>query len=640
MGKRSIYLHLVSLEEALDHIARIGESKRPASIAEEVAIVDSLGRVTAEPVFAAISSPSYNAAAMDGVAVHSADTFGASESAPVRLELGQQTVAVDTGDPLPAGFDAVIMIEDVQPVGDKAIEVIAPASPWQHVRPTGEDIVATELILPENHQIRPIDIGAMLAGGLVRVKVYRKPRVTIIPTGTELVEVGHPLEPGRIIESNSHILAGLVTLAGGVPQRLPPVADDYEAIKKAIVVAVADSDLIIINAGSSAGREDYTLTVARDMGQVLFHGVQIRPGKPAFLGLVKGKPLLGIPGYPVSAVLTFELLARPLIARWAGIRPPALGRVRARMSQKVLSPLGAEEFLRVRLGRVGEHLIATPLGRGAGALMSLVRADGVVRIPSNSEGLLAGEEVEVELYKAAEEIENTIVVRGSHDPCLDILASELKRRFPQLTLSSAHVGSIGGLLSLRRGEAHLAGIHLLDEESGEYNIPYIERFLPGRKVALVNLVYRQQGLMVAPGNPKQIRGLLDLARPGVTFINRQRAAGTRLLLDLKLREMGIIPESITGYEREVYTHMAVAAAVAGGTSDVGLGVLSAARALHLDFIPIAQERYDLAIAGEYYESPGVQRLLEVIRSKEFQERVAQLGGYDVSDTGKLLLKKD
>lgn len=650
MAKRKIYLENIPLSEALDKWwRRLNEAGLDKPLTgEKIVVDDSLGRVTAEAVSAKISSPFYHASAMDGYAVKFANTFGASETKPKRLKIGEKAIYMDTGDPMPEGFDAVIMIEDVNIIKgqgargkgqDEFIEIIEPATPWQHVRTIGEDIVATELILPENHIIRPVDIGALLGGGITEIMVRRRPKVVIIPTGTEIVEPGTELKKGNIIEYNSRILSGLVSEWGGEPLRMLPVPDDYEKIKNATLQAIETGDIVVINAGASAGSEDFTASVIADIGEVFVHGINIKPGKPVILGIFDKKPIIGIPGYPVSAYLTFNIFIKPLIYKWLGrgIAPPE--RLKAKLSRQVASPLGQEEFLRVKLGEVGERLIATPISRGAGILMSLVRADGIVRISAQSEGLAAGSEVEVELLRQKADILNTIVCIGSHDNTLDLLANYLKKRYPMISLSSAHVGSMGGLMALKRGEAHLTGTHLLDEETGEYNIPFLRRLLTEKKIVLVNLIYREQGLLVPRGNPKGIKGFEDLKRDDVIFINRQAGSGTRLLTDKSLKELGIELREVKGYDHEEYTHMGVASAVLSGIADTGLAILSSAVALDLDFIPVAKERYDLAIPEEFYNSEMIRLLLDIIRDdEEFRSHVLALGGYDISDMGKVIYK--
>jgi len=638
------YLQDIALDEALERWWRgLEEAGALAAMpGERVPLWEAAGRVTAAPLWARLSEPHYHASAVDGYAVVATDTVGATETSPKRLTIGSQAVYVDTGDPVPEGKNAVIKVEHVHLVRKGPdeppthIEIMEAIAPWRNVRIMGEDIVASQLIVPTNHRLRPQDVGAIAGGGHDSVMVRRRPRVAILPTGTELVPPGAPLQPGDIIEFNSLVLAGLVEECGGEATRLEAVPDDFDLILNAVDDALNTHDIVIINAGSSAGSEDYTARVVETLGTLFVHGVAIRPGHPIVLGTARGTPILGAPGFPVATALSFDLFVRPLLYRLQGLEPPARPHTRAVMTRKVLSPMGEDEFLRVSLGRVGERVVATPLKRGSSIIMSLVLADGVVRIPRFSEGVHAGEEVDAELFVPPEVLDHTIVVTGSHDLTMDLLADALRREGKPVRLVSTHVGSLSGLLALQRDEAHLAGSHLLDEETGEYNVPYIRRLIPDREMVLLGFVYREQGLMVQPGNPKDIRGLEDLLRPDVTFVNRQRGAGTRVLLDYELKKRGLNPRQIKGYGHMEYTHLAVAATVKGGAADCGLGILAAARALGLDFIPLFRERYDLVIPREYFESDLLSDLLEVIRSDRFREAVEALGGYDASQMGEVL----
>ena len=669
----SPYLEDIPLEDAL---ARWWAALETVGLAaplpgEAVPLAELAGRVTAEPVWSLISSPHYHAAAMDGYAVRAADTLGASETRPRHLVVGQAAFYVDTGDPLPAGTNAVVMVEDVQwDARAGHIEILAPIAPWQHVRPLGEDIVASELILPANHRLRPQDIGAAAGAGHCWLNVRRRPRVAIQPTGSELVAPGSPLTPGAIIEYNSLMLAAMITEWGGDVTRLAPLPDDYAAICQSIVEASKTHDLVIVNAGSSAGSEDFTARIVAELGQVLVHGIALRPGHPVILGLVRDQghteapcaepsgavipgtyptappralgaterwaPVIGLPGYPVSAFFTSELLVKPTLALWSGQPVEERSKVQAMLTRKVVSPEGEEEFLRVTVGQVGERLVATPVPGGSGVLMSLVRSDGVVRIPRGTQGYDAGTVTTVHLHRPESIIRHTLVAIGSHDLTLDLLADELGQRYPGRRFSSTNVGSLGGLMALARGEAHCAGSHLLDEETGEYNLPYLGRVMPGLPIVVVGFVRRQQGLIVPAGNPKRISSWADLIRTDVVYINRQRGAGTRVLLDYRLRQCGITPNQIQGYERQEFTHLAVAASVASGAADCGLGILAAARALHLDFVPLDEERYDLIIPAAHYHSALLAPLLEIICDPGFASRVAALGGYATPDIGRVL----
>jgi len=647
---RKFYLDDIPLDEAWHRLITAMESSGvwAAFPGEDRPLDEALGRVTATPVWAALSSPGYHASAMDGYAVRSVDTLGATETAPKRLKIGPDGQAryVDTGDPVPSWADAVIQIEHTQPMdeenGGEAIEIQASVAPWTAVRPMGEDMVATELVLPANHLLKPVDLGALAGCGHATVSVRRRPRVAIIPTGTELVTVEQAaqagLKSGDIIEYNSLVLAAQVREWGGMPTRYPIVVDDYERIRETVREAAATHDLVLVNAGSSAGSEDFTASIVEELGTLLVHGVAVRPGHPVVLGTVTDRktPFIGVPGYPVSCALTGEIFVEPLISHWLGLPQREKPRVKAKISRKLLSPMGEDEWVRVTVGRVGERTVAAPLSRGAGVITSLVRADGIVRIPRFSEGVEAGEEVTVELYRDPSEIDRTIVHIGSHDLCLDILSQYLAdadRRF-----SSANAGSLGGLMALRRGDAHLAGSHLLDPATGEYNISYVKQYLPKMPMVLMTFMHREQGLIVAPGNPKEIQGLDDLARDDVRYVNRQRGAGTRVLLDYHLEKLGIRPEKVEGYRREEYTHLAVAVAVQSGAADCGLGIAAAAHALNLDFIPFEKERYDLVIPRTYYESDLLRPLFDLIRGPILRRAVDGLSGYDTTRMGDIVIE--
>ena len=512
---------------------------------------------------------------------------------------------------------------------DGVPEVQAAAAPWQHVRTIGEDVAATELLLPEGHRLRPVDLAAAGASGHTTLTVRRAPHVIVIPTGDEVRPLGSDPAPGELVDTNSLMLAAQAREIGCTVESLPVLPDDPERIGAAVADATDRADLVIVIAGSSAGRDDHTADVVAREGTLLVHGVAVKPGHPVVLGTVHGTPVLGAPGYPVSAALTFEIFAIPLLAALEGAAPVERPRAQARLARRLASSLGSDDWIRVRLGRVGGGLVAAPLRRGAGVLTSLVRADGLLVVPATLEGHDAGAQVEVRLLRDLDAVERTIVAIGSHDPVLDLAASLLRARDPLLTLVSGTVGSLSGLVALRDGLCHLSGCHLLDPDSGEYTLPWIERVLPGQAVEVVRLVHREQGLIVAAGNPLGIEGLADL--PRLRYVNRQRGAGTRVLLDHKLKLIDLEPESVDGYEREEPTHLAVAAAIAAGRADTGLGVMAAARAFGLDFVPVAREPFDLVMRPS---EPAVAPLLDLIGDDGFRAQVEAMGGYSTAETGR------
>jgi len=630
--ERQIYLENTAWQEGLDLMMdKLAGRCVPKNEFLDVRL--SLHRITGGIVRAKRSSPHFAASAMDGYAIIAKDTHGLSEREPRWLELGVQAIQVDTGDPMPNGMDAVVMLEEVLELGEGRILLQAPVVPWDNVRPVGEDIVEGEVLLPIHHRIRPQDQGALLAAGVLEVEVRAKPRVGIMPTGDEIRPPEANLQVGDIVDSNSTVLASLVEEWGGVATIWPIIPDQPKLLEEAILQMAVSQDILVIIAGSSQGRDDYTSKMVQKFGTLYLHGVAIKPGKPVVLGEIQGKPTFGIPGYPVSSYLTAHLFLEPWVKHLQGLSKDSQATLDAVISKKVFSSLGSEEFVRVKVGRVGDRWVAAPLNRGAGVTMSLVRADGMLRVPRLQEGFHEGETVPVELLRPVSELEETLVCIGSHDLTLDVLSSHMKAREGQGGIASAHVGSLAGILSLRKGEAHLAGIHLLDPETGEYNRSYLQRFLPGREIALMNLVYRTQVLIVPKGNPLKIMTLADLVKPGIRFINRQNGSGTRVLLDYLLLKQDLNKEQISGYEREEFTHLAVAVAVASGAADVGLGIQSAAEALGLDYVLVGEERYDLAIPREYLEEPRMKAMISVIQSKAFQEDVLALGGYDVRDTG-------
>ena len=625
------YLHDLPLAEAWARwdatLSRAGAAHRLAG--EPVPVAAALHRVIAEPVWAQRSSPPFDAAAMDGVAVRSSETVGASDTTPLRLRLGEQAQPVDTGDPMPVGFDAVVMLEQLQRL-DTEVEILQAVPPYHHVRSIGEDITASELLLPEGQRLRAADLAAAAAAGVTEVMVRRRCRVGVIPTGDELVPIGEQPGRGQILDTNSLMLQAQCREAGAeaVPHDIVP--DDPQRLVDAFTEMAGRCDLLLVSAGSSAGAGDHTAAIVERLGELAVHGVAVRPGHPVVLGAVGSTPVIGVPGYPVSAALTFEIFALPLLARLEGTAPTERSRVTARLVRKLASVMGEDDYVRVRLGNVGGGLVAAPLARGAGLLTSLVRADGLLVVPAGEEGLHAGSEVSVELLRGRAEIEHTIVAVGSHDLVLDLASSRLRRVDPRRTLASSNAGSLGGLIAVRDGLCHMAGSHLLDPASGRYTWPDIRRTMGVRPVEVVRLVSRRQGLIVPAGNPRGLRGLEDVAAGEVTYVNRQRGSGTRVLLDHELDKLGASGDQVSGYDREEYTHLAVAAAVAAGRADCGLGILAAARAFGLDFVPVAWEPYDLVLPER---SPVLDPLFELMGDAEFRAAVEALGGYDASEMG-------
>ncbi|WP_022660980.1 molybdopterin biosynthesis protein [Paucidesulfovibrio longus] len=635
MKQRNVYLDLISPAEAVERARSVLDRRELIGI-ETIPTQDAAGRTLAGPVHSRCSSPTFHSAAMDGVAVRASDTFSAREDAPLELRLGEGYLPLNTGNPMPEGRDAVIMIENVVQVDSSTIRIEAPAFPWSNVRRIGEDIVATELLLPQGRTLTPYDLGALLSAGIWEVEVFERVRLAFLPTGDEVLDfLDRPdPKPGQVIESNSQVFAALARSWGAAPRRAAPVPDNEEALTKAVRDALrSDAHIVVVGAGSSAGSKDFTKTIFDKLGTLLCHGINVMPGKPTLLAEAQGKLLVGAPGYPVSAVVCFEDVLAPIVA-WLGRRAlPERRRLPVKLIRRTPSRLGQEEVVRLAVGLVNDRYLAAPLARGAGMITTLTKAQAVTRIAPSRDGVEAGESVMAELLVSENELSRVLVHVGSHDNTLDLLANELMGLPVPLHLTSSHVGSMGGLTALKNRTALFAGVHLFDPESDDFNFPFLKRYLPDVRVKVVNFAIRHQGLIVARGNPKGIRGVSDLARSDVRFLNRQRGAGTRILLDHHLRQAGISTDDVLGYDREEFTHMAVAVNVLTGAADCGLGIHAAAKALDLDFVPLARERYDLIFPVENESDPRLQAMLRLIETTAFQNKIKAQGGYETDLTG-------
>ncbi|HWQ67976.1 MAG TPA: molybdopterin biosynthesis protein [Methanospirillum sp.] len=612
-GRR--FLKLTPLSEALEQL-RTRFSCIPGIIT--VPIGDSAGRITAEAIFSPLSVPSDHLSAMDGIAVRSSDTLGATDQKPVSIS---NAVRVNTGNLIPTGYDAVIMIEDAELENDSYI-IRSAVSPWHHIRPAGEDIAVTEMILPRLHYIRPSDIGALAGYGIVHVQVIDL-RVALIPTGSEIVAVGTTPGPGQVIESNMHMASALLRRLGVTVTHYPIVPDDPALIKGAVEKAVHNHDIVLISAGSSKGTKDYTAPIIDELGEVFIHGIAIKPAKPVILGDINKKPVIGIPGYPIACSTILREIITPLIG-WYGFSIPAPDQVQARLTAALHSDIGTDEFVHTTVGKIAGSWVAVPLGRGSGVQMTMVRSNGYLKIPAEKEGIEAGEQIRVTLSVSESDASRSVLITGSHDPVIDHLAD--LARTNDLHIASSHVGSMGGLLALKRGDCHLAPMHLLDAE-GEYNLSYLRKYLPGEKLVLICVAEREQGIV-----SRDTLTFDDITR--LRYINRQRGSGTRMLLDHLLTEQKISSAQIDGYSREATTHLGVCLAVQNGDADLGMAVYSAAKAFGLAFIPVASERYELVTTLNIWETDQrIRTIADLIASSRCKEILTQMGGYRTGETG-------
>jgi putative molybdopterin biosynthesis protein len=629
--KKDYYLQSVKLEDALNILKDVYKSSSYLPQKETISVYDSLHRIAFSSVYATVSSPSYNASAMDGVTTKSVLTENASESTPITIQK-EDYVQVNTGNVIPDHFDTVVMIEDIVEHPDKSITIIKSHGLYENIRPIGEDIAMGDMILPRNSIITPIHISALLAGGIREIEVLKKPTVAIIPTGDEIVTNINQLEKGKIVDSNSYFMKNELLTINASPTVFTVCEDDYDILEETILKASKQYDLVLIGAGSSAGTKDYANLVIKNNGTLLVHGISIKPGKPTIIGMINNTPIIGIPGYPVSTYISFELIVKSLIALMTSQRPMSHTIVKAKVSKKIYSSLKNKEYIRVQLGNVNNELIATPLSRGAGITMSLVRADGLLIVERLNEGYQKGDVVDILLLNKNIDVSNTLVSIGSHDVLLDIVNDLMSH--DGYHLSSSHVGSFSGVLSMKTQEAHIAPVHILSID-GTYNDFLIEKYLSD-EYHLVKGVSRVQGLYVKKGNPKNIKSLEDLQRKDVHFVNRQKGSGTRILLDYLLDKKSIDPNQINGYSYELTTHTLVAASVLDERYDTGLGVQSVASMYDLDFIEISHEEYDFLLHKNTLKLDSYKHFISVLQSKEFREKLHALGGYKLNNIGAII----
>ena len=643
---KNIYVHAVSLDTA---IRRIQSALDREALIEPTLIPshESMGRVSARPVYARFSAPTFHSAATDGIAVNAETTFDACESSPLVLHEGSDFHWISAGQPLPRGNDAVVMFEHVAldpENGGSTVRITAPATPWQHVRRIGEAIVATELLFPRNHEISAYDVGTLLSGGIWELSVWERVRLCLMPTGDHVLDFNARPSPGhgQVIESNSQVMAALARGIGCRVSRTPPVPDNKEALNDALTDALnSPAHVIVICAGYSSEGVDHIRALLEERGTLLIQGIQAMPGKPTLAAVShNGKLIIVAPEYPFSSAICFEKLVMPVLC-WLSRKPPVERQeISATLTNKITSAPGTEDFVRVNVGKVGNTFVAMPLKREDGNASALSRAQGVIRISAQTECLNENDKVKVKLLTDKRNLENVIMVVGSHDSALDILADELMAGNPPYRLESGHSTSMSGISAIKNNYCLFSGIHLLDAQSGDFNHPFLQKHLPDESIILVNFVIRHQGLIVAPGNPKGISGISDLTRPDVRFINRKKEAATRILLDSLLREANINGKDIAGYSREEDSHLAVAAGVLTGVADCGMGIRSAAKALKLGFVPVTSERFDLAIPGKFLNDPRTVAVLKAIRSPRVKERIAALPGYETRLTGKIMRPGD
>ncbi len=661
---RRVFRELVSVEMA----KKLLEEHFPVEPVgtEDVPLEKALSRVLASDVEAKIDVPPFDRASMDGYAVQAEDTFGAEEDKPVHLRVvGKvgagdvpqvvvekgEAIEISTGAPMPKGANAVVMVEYTWHKGE--LKVFRAVVPGENVMGAGADIMAGELILRTGESLTPRETGVVAAVGISILKVYRRPRVAILSTGNEIVQPGQPLPYGRIYDINARTLFDSVVGDGGEPKFFGTVGDRRAEILARVEDALGWADIVLTSGGTSAGVGDLLYGVIDDLGPpgVLLHGIAVKPGKPAIVGIAHGRPIFGLPGYPSSALMIYNVFVRPVIRRMAGLNSEAEARiVEARAAERIFSSGGRREYMPVNLVQteLGSYSVY-PVPGESGAITTLSEADGFIELPEGKVFIESGERVGVQLFGAGIKPADLMVI-GSNCVGIDVLLSLMRGKGALFRTKVISTGSSGGLVAIRRGEADVAGTHLLDEQSGVYNIPFLKRFEIAEKAFLVKGYDREQGLVVAKGNPKKIRSIEDLVRADVSMINRNPGSGTRILLDMKLTTLAkslslgfeALASKIKGYKDEAKSHSAVAVAVLQGKADVGLAIRAVAESYGLDFVPVAQESYDFLVQRGRFEKLSVQAFLEVLRSKEFREELPKKasGLRPTQETGRVLYPPD
>lgn len=635
MSERKVFKTLVSLDDARKSLLQFYKRE-----SEPVPLCECYGRVLSGNVYSRVDVPGFDRASMDGFAVKARDTWGADEESPAKLKASGiihagdkpgivvsegMAVEIATGAVMPKGANAVVMIENID-MTDSTVNVRKPVSPGENVMHTGADVMMGELVLRAGTRLTPREISVLAAVGLDRVNVYKRPIVGIISTGNEIAPPGAKLEPGKIYDVNAYAVGAGVIENGGVPVYLGIVRDEPEEFQRAVFDATKIYDITLTSGSTSAGASDMMFSTVGSMGRILVHGIKIKPGKPTIIGEANGRPFIGLPGYPSSAITIFNEVVSPMIRHMSGYHEEVRREVIARLAMRVQSEGGREVLLPVGLLRAKEGLSAYPVEKGSGAVTSLLDADGYIEIREDTSILEEGSEVNVRLFSERIDFPDLLII-GSHCLGIDVISEMMGEK--GFNVRSINVGSMGGFRAIRKGIADVAGVHLLDE-SGEYNAPFMKS-LKIEDATLVKGYIRDQGIMVEKGNPLKIRGVQDLA--GKYIINRTKGSGTRTLLDMELKrianEKGImfeeLIESIHGYDIEAKTHNAVASAILTGKADAGIGIKSVADQNGLDFIPLRNEEYDLVVRSSSMEKPAIKEFLSILRSGRFKKEIERLG---------------
>ena len=626
--KRKVYFNKVEFSKAKNILKEVLKSKKILNNLgkEKIDIESSIDRITAEPVYAKSSVPPFSTAAMDGISVDYKSTLKALPKKPIILERGKDFEFVNTGYPLKEKFNAVIMIEDINILDEKRVEIFKPVPFYNFVRNIGEDIAEGEMVVPSFFKINAEAVSLMYSAGIRELTVLKKPEILLIPTGDEILERGSELKENSIYETNSIFIKDYFQKWGFNIKVNPIVRDVVSELENVLINNLNNYDLIVFSAGTSSGSKDFIPSLIEKHGKIHFHGVNYIPGKPFCFGEIENKPVFCIPGYPGAAAGVLNEFIED-IAYFFTLYDRTRENIKAYSSFKIFSKLGMKEYIKIKVGKIGEKYLFYPLKRGSSLLKPFVERDGTAVIEERVEGINKGDSVNIEILKKRELLEEQIIFIGSNDFLISELRDILRKYDYTKDIAIINSGSMGGLKAISEKVAHFSGIHLLDMEIGEYNKSFIKKYLKEGEYKYLPFVKREQGFITSKGNPKKIKNIEDLLRDDISFINRQRGAGTRLLLDYLLSRKGIETENIKGYSREVFTHLETGIFIKRREADVGMGIMPVSKILDLEFIPVAEEEYGFLFISEFTKEKNYEILIDLINSKEIKRRAEKLGGY-------------
>ncbi|MHA2294332.1 MAG: molybdopterin biosynthesis protein [Candidatus Hodarchaeales archaeon] len=636
------FLRLISIEEAQE---KIMANFSWIATKENIPVNKALNRVLALDIIAPIDNPPFDRSLMDGYAVKAEDTFDIDEMHPqtfeiidtvpagklsnIKIEHSLNCIEISTGAPIPSGANAVVMVEHTSRISETSVRIFRAVSPYENIDPQGSDIMYGETVLREGNILTPVRLGIIAAMGRDNVEVNSQIRIGILSSGDEIISPGSVLTPGSLYDSNTTVLEGLLKVLGITPIILGICPDNPEKLMERISESIENVDILLVSGGASAGEGDYSYRSITDLGgKLLFHGVAMKPGKPLAVGILKNSLIVTLPGFPTSAIFSFNSVILPLIKKWMKTPQNQINTIDAMLKQKIRSTSGRTNFKHVHIVNESGNFFAFPVRGTSGSLTMLERADGFLTIEEDRDFLLPGDNVKVTLLKDKIILPDLVFI-GSHDIVIDHLFRMFQNKHPEHHIKIIYMGSSKGFSAINTGECDIAGVHLLDEKSGEYNKPFVDKWNMQERVNLIKGYSRLQGLYVPKGNPKKIKTLEDLVDRNITFLNRNEGSGTRTLLEILVSRLDFqkyqskekVKELIKGYNSVAYSHSATANAVAQNRVDVSIGIKFYADLLDIDFIPLSNEEYDFIVRDDSQLKPPIRKLLDLFHSSEFRLNV-------------------